>query len=141
MTQFLINVDVDDIDRAAAFYMQALELKTGRRLGDDSLELVGGPVPIYLLKQPAGSRPFRDAQTTRSYARHWSPVHLDFVVPDIRMATARAVSAGAMLEQPPRLEPYGWLALLSDPFGHGFCFLQFTGRGYDEIAQPEQGAP
>ena len=25
---------------------------------------------------------------------------------------------------------------LSDPFGNGFCFLQFTGRGYDEIATP-----
>lgn len=141
MTQLVINVDVDDIGRAEAFYTQAFELKVGRRLGDDFLELVGAAVPIYLLKQPAGSRPFRGAQTTRSYTRHWSPVHLDFVVPDIRSAIARAVGAGATLEQPERLEPYGWLALLSDPFGHGFCFLQFTGRGYDELAPSDESAP
>ena len=23
---------------------------------------------------------------------------------------------------------------MADPFGHGFCFIQFLGRGYDEIA-------
>jgi len=27
------------------------------------------------------------------------------------------------------------LALMADPFGHGFCFVQFLGRGYDEIAE------
>lgn len=138
MAQLVINLDVDDIDRAAAFYTQAFELRVGRKLGDDFLELVGAAVPIYLLKEPAGTRPFRGAQTARSYTRHWSPVHLDFVVSDIQVAIARAVGAGATLEAPERLEPYGWLALLSDPFGHGFCFLQFTGRGYDELVQPEQ---
>lgn len=25
-------------------------------------------------------------------------------------------------------------ALFVDPFGHGFCLIEFTGRGYDEIA-------
>lgn len=25
---------------------------------------------------------------------------------------------------------------LADPFGHGVCLLQFSGRGYDEIATP-----
>jgi hypothetical protein len=23
---------------------------------------------------------------------------------------------------------------LADPFGHGFCLIEFTGRGYDEVA-------
>jgi catechol 2,3-dioxygenase-like lactoylglutathione lyase family enzyme len=27
----------------------------------------------------------------------------------------------------------GRLALLADPFGNGFCLLEFTGGGYDEI--------
>jgi len=26
-------------------------------------------------------------------------------------------------------------ALMADPFGHGFCFVQFLGAGYDEIAE------
>jgi hypothetical protein len=24
-------------------------------------------------------------------------------------------------------------SLLHDPFGHGFCLLQFEGKGYDEL--------
>ena len=29
----------------------------------------------------------------------------------------------------------GKLAFLADPFGYGFCFVQFLGRGYDAIAE------
>jgi catechol 2,3-dioxygenase-like lactoylglutathione lyase family enzyme len=52
----LINVDVDDLEKATDFYRKAFGLKLGRQFGVD------------------------------------------------------------------------------DPFGHGFCLLQFLGRGYDEIA-------
>jgi len=27
------------------------------------------------------------------------------------------------------------IALMADPFGHGFCLIEFRGRGYDEIAE------
>jgi hypothetical protein len=47
----------------------------------------------------------------------------------------RAVLAGARLEQPIATYKWGKLALMADPFGHGFCFIQFLGRGYDEIAK------
>ena len=60
-------------------------------------------------------------------------MHLDFVVTDIDAAIERAVAAGAVLEQPISTQKWGKLALLADPFGHGFCFVQFLGRGYDEI--------
>jgi hypothetical protein len=33
------------------------------------------------------------------------------------------------------MHKWGKLALMADPFGHGFCFVQFVGRGYDEIAE------
>jgi len=39
-----------------------------------------------------------------------------------------------MLEKPAASHAYGKLALMADPFGHGFCFIQFVGRGYDEVA-------
>ena len=29
------------------------------------------------------------------------------------------------------------IAILSDPFGHGFCLIQFLGHGNDEIADAE----
>lgn len=67
--------------------------------------------------------------------RHWTPVHLDFVVPDLDAAIDRARLAGATLEGAPTTHAYGRLALLADPFGHGFCLIEFTGRGYDAIAR------
>ena len=130
----LVNIDVEDVERAAHFYVEALGLRVGRRLGKGFLELLGAEVPIYLLENARGSLPFADASTGRTYERHWSPIHLDFVVPDISAAVERAVRAGAWVEKPVQEEPYGLLAVLSDPFGHGFCFLQFQGQGYDEIA-------
>jgi predicted enzyme related to lactoylglutathione lyase len=74
------------------------------------------------------------ADGKRDYQRHWTPVHLDFVVSDIRRAIERARAAGATLERDVTTHAYGKLALLADPFGNGFCLLEFTGRGYDEIA-------
>ena len=61
-------------------------------------------------------------------------MHLDFEVADIGTAVERAVAAGARLENEPRSFNWGRLATLSDPFGHGFCLLQFTNRGYDAVA-------
>jgi uncharacterized glyoxalase superfamily protein PhnB len=57
------------------------------------------------------------------------------VVDEIEPAVARAISAGAQLEKPIATHQWGKLALMADPFGHGFCFVQFLGRGYDEIAE------
>ena len=134
MADLLINIDVDDLDKALGFYTEAFGLRAGRQLGDDFQGIARCSAPIYLLQQPAGTPPFAGAVRGRDYDRHWSPVHLDFVVPDVDQAIARAVVAGAKLERGPVEEPYGLLAVLSDPFGHGFCFLEFQGRGYDAIA-------
>jgi hypothetical protein len=47
----------------------------------------------------------------------------------------KAISLGAVLEKPVSTDKWGKLALMAEPFGHGFCFVQFLGRGYDEIAE------
>jgi predicted enzyme related to lactoylglutathione lyase len=134
MKDLLVNIDVDDLDRAIAFYTAAFGLRTGRRFGADGVELLGGPVPIYLLVKPAGSAAAATTSQARHYARHWTPVHLDIVVDDVDAAVQRALAAGAVQESPVKASNWGKLALMADPFGHGFCLLQFVGRGYDEIA-------
>jgi catechol 2,3-dioxygenase-like lactoylglutathione lyase family enzyme len=135
MPRLLINIDVDDLDRAVAFYTHGLGLSAARRFSDGAgAELVGADVTLWLLAQPAGTAPFRDATVRRNYVRHWTPVHLDFVVDDIAAALERALAAGATLEVPIGQHAYGKLAVLADPFGHGFCLLQLEGRGYDEVA-------
>jgi predicted enzyme related to lactoylglutathione lyase len=58
-------------------------------------------------------------------------VHLDFLVDDVDAAVVRAVAAGAKLERPAETHAWGRIAILADPFGHGFCLLAPSGRGYD----------
>jgi predicted enzyme related to lactoylglutathione lyase len=136
MPDLLVNIDVDDLEKAIAFYSEALGLTLGRRFGSGGAELLGSSAPIYLLAKPAGSPATPATGQRRDYFRHWTPVHLDFVVDDIAAAVERAISAGASLEAPVRTSDWGELALMSDPFGHGFCLIKFLGRGYDEIAAP-----
>ena len=131
MSGILVNVDVDDLEKGTRFYCDGLGLRVGRRF-EGWIELIGAAAPIYLLPKAAGSEAFPKG-TKRSYARHWTPVHLDFVVEDIRAAMKRALDAGAKLERDVTTHAYGKLALMADPFGNGFCLLEFTGRGYDAI--------
>ena len=131
--EFLLNLDVDDLDKAVCFYRDAFGLKPGRRLGAVGVEMVGGPAPIYLLAKASGTPPSSAIPQPRTYQRHWTPLHLDFVVDKIDAAVARALSAGARLEQPVAEHEWGKLALLADPFGRGVCFVQFLGRCYDAI--------
>jgi len=69
----------------------------------------------------------------RRYGRHWTPVHADIVVDDVNAAVERAVGAGAKLEAPAKDTAYGRIAMLADPFGHGFCLLQFNEQGYGAL--------
>jgi predicted enzyme related to lactoylglutathione lyase len=132
-----VCIDVDDLDRAVAFYERALGLSAGRRLGDEWVELIGAPVPLDLLAKPPGTAALPSGtRALRDYERHWTPLHLDVVVDDLDAAVRRATDAGAKLERAAEPKPWGRIALLADPFGHGFCLLEFRGRGYDEVLRP-----
>jgi predicted enzyme related to lactoylglutathione lyase len=131
---FLVNLDVDDLEKAVDFYSSVFALKIGRRFGTSGVEMLGSSAPIYLLVKAPGTSASYTSQS-RSYERHWTPIHLDFVVDEIESAVQKAILAGAQLEQPVAIHKWGKLALMADPFGHGFCFVQFLGRGYDEIAE------
>jgi predicted enzyme related to lactoylglutathione lyase len=130
----LVNVDVDDLAKGIAFYRRAIGLQIGRRFGSFGVEMLGASSAIYLLSKAEGTRPHTEADDVRRYRRHWTPVHLDFVVPDIVVAVNRAIDAGATLEGEIRTQSWGRIAQMADPFGHGICFIEFLGRGYDEIA-------
>ncbi len=123
-----------DLARAIAFYGDAFGLRVSRRLGPEAAELTGWPARLYLLQKPARSPCAGKRQ--RTYDRHCTPVHLDVVVDRIDDALTRAVAAGAQAETEIRVESWGKIVTLADPFGHGFCLIEFLGRGYDEIAEP-----
>ena len=130
-----INIDVDDLEQGIAFYQSALGLILRRRLFDGTVaEMTGGSSSVYLLTRPFGSSASPNVSAPRDYRRHWTPVHLDIEVEDIEGAVHRALSCGAKLEGEIQTFKWGRIAMMSDPFGHGFCILQFIGGGYDNVA-------
>ena len=127
-----VNIDVDNLDEAIAFYTSGLGLTMSRKLFDGQvLELTGAAATIHLLTKKGGSA---TAGGERSYARHWTPVHLDFCVNDLVAAAKRALDAGALQEGALRDCQWGRIATFSDPFGHGFCLMQLAADGYDSVA-------
>lgn len=131
----LVNVDVEDLAAAICFYERALGLSLRRKLfGGTVAEMASGSSLLYLLENAAGSSSNRTTSQLRDYRRHWTPVHLDFVVAEIDAAVERAINAGATLEGGVQQFAWGKLANMSDPFGNGFCFVQWIGAGYDNAA-------
>jgi predicted enzyme related to lactoylglutathione lyase len=130
--QLLVNIDIPDLAEAERFYTTAFALRPARRFGEDGVELLGAGVPVYLLRKPAGTQAAGNA--VRDYARHWSAVHCDVVVEDIDAALERALQAGAQQEGELRTANWGRIVQLADPFGHGWCLIQFSAAGYDAIA-------
>jgi predicted enzyme related to lactoylglutathione lyase len=139
MSELLANIDVDELERGVEFYTKAFGLRVSRYLDAfAAVELSGASSRIYLLEKASGTAPSTGSPERRYYERHWTPIHLDFVVEDLDAAVQRAQAAGAKLETQTEAQIWGRVAVMADPFGHGFCLLQFFGRGYDEIAPPSR---
>src|SRR3954470_11850861 len=136
MATVFINIDVDDIDKAVAFYRAAFGLDVARRLGAEVVELAGAQVPIFLLLKAASTPISRAVDARRDYRRHWTPVHLDFTVRDVADAVTQAVAAGATAESEVETHAWGSIAYLADPFGHGLCLIQLSEQGYAALASP-----
>lgn len=126
----IVNIDVPQLIPAITFYSNALGLHLARILDDDVAELTGASAVIYLLQKPTGSSPTHTSAIKRHYSRHWTPVHMDFVVEDLDTAAARATAAGAIQES----DCVKWMnskcISFSDPFGHGFCLIEFVDTTY-----------
>jgi len=135
----LVNIDVPDLEKAIAFYGQAVGAHVTRRFGAWGVEMLGSSSPLYLLVKEEDTKPSVASEEVRRYHRHWTPVHLDFVVSSIEPAVSRALAAGATLEGEIQTHKWGRIATMADPFGHGICFIEFLGRGYDEIADKGDG--
>jgi predicted enzyme related to lactoylglutathione lyase len=127
----LVNIDVPELRPAIDFYQSAVGVQLKRLLDDDVAELTYGSSVLYLLCKGAGSGATPSDRHGRDFGRHWTPVHVDFVVADIEQAVARASAAGAKRES----ERIDWrgskCVTFSDPFGHGFCLIEFAADGYE----------
>jgi predicted enzyme related to lactoylglutathione lyase len=128
-------IDVADIERGIAFYCKGLGLALKRRLSPSWVELEGGNLPIFLLGNRSPTAQLGGTQIRRDFGRHWTPVHLDFIVPDIDAAVARLTALGATVDRPVQDADYGRMANMADPFGNGFDLIEFSGSGYDAVSR------
>jgi predicted enzyme related to lactoylglutathione lyase len=126
----LINIDVPNLAAAVDFYRAALDLELERVIDGDVAELSGADASLYLLERTPHSTATRGDTGFRAYTRHWTPVHVDFVVDDLEAAAERAVAAGARRES----ETAAWRGsrciTFADPFGNGFCLIELAGGRY-----------
>jgi predicted enzyme related to lactoylglutathione lyase len=119
-----ISIDVPNLSDGIRFYSDAF-----------GFSRIAEPVPgvavlrvdafeICLLEKGPGSSPSSQTEERRHYERHWTPVHLDIHVDNLKAALARALDAGARQEQLFENPEHGSAAFCSDPFGHGFCLIE-----------------
>jgi predicted enzyme related to lactoylglutathione lyase len=121
VTTVKVCIDVADLDEASAFYCQALRCtEVGRT--SRTVKLTAGGNELYLILRAEGSAPFRAATEGRSFARHWTPVHLDFSVEDVGWSTSEITRLGGLVEDQESGD-WGSLTRCADPFGNGFCLV------------------
>ncbi len=114
------SFNVPELDPAVRFYSEAIGLCLNRIM-DDVAELSGSSCMIYLLANQENSAAASFPSAVCHYARHWTPVHIDFAVDDLEGAVDRAVRAGAVCKSE-KVEWRGSRCMtFSDPFGHGFA--------------------
>ena len=122
--KFEICIDVDDVDRAAEFYSRGLGLTVVEQHSKWA-QLKLSDQTFWIMKIAAGP----GGPISRDYRRHWTPIHLDFLVDDIDEAVERALDAGGHLDreitrQPEPVGSGADVANLSDPAGNGVDLIQ-----------------
>ncbi|HUS54501.1 MAG TPA: VOC family protein [Thermohalobaculum sp.] len=133
-SRLIVNIDVPDIELGIAFYQNGLEFEFRRRLFDGTIaEMSLQSVSVFLIEQSAGSEAVPSSELFRDYRNHWTPVHLDISVKNLGASISRALKAGASLSRGPSEHAFGQLAPMRDPFGHGFCLIEFSSDGYDAV--------
>jgi len=126
-------IEVADLERGIAFYSGALRLTLKRRLRPSWVELEGANLPIFLLGNRPPTADLGGKKVPRSFERHWTPVHLDFVVSDLDQAIERCRDLGASLERDIQVREWGRMANMADPFGNGYDLIEMGPRGYDVV--------
>lgn len=126
-------IEVTDAEAGIAFYCDGLGLTVRRRFTHQWVELAGAKTPIFLLASMPAEADLGSRTVPRDFTRHWTPVHLDFIVDDLDATVARLVAAGATVEKPAAVKTYGRICWLSDPFGNGFDVIEMNEAGYEAV--------
>ena len=134
MPEVHVYIEIDDLERGIEFYVDGLGLSLKRRLTERWVELAGAQMPIHLLARPEPEFETGEHVLHKEFSRHWTPVHLDFVVSDLEAAVERAVRAGATLERRVDHPGFWQMAALADPFGNGFDLITDPEAAYERLS-------
>ncbi|HUL10117.1 MAG TPA: VOC family protein [Candidatus Acidoferrum sp.] len=126
-------IEVAEAARGIEFYCEGLGLTLKRRLSPRWIELAGADIPIFLLADRPAVADLGTVTAARSFQRHWTPVHLDFIVTDLDGTVSRLTRLGGSLDREIKTREYGRIANMADPFGNGFDLIEFSGSGYDAV--------
>lgn len=121
--RYVVTLDVPDLDAGIRFYGRVFGFAVVARPVEGYAVLTAGDSQIGLMQRQEGTRPAKGSPDVRRYARHWTPVHMDFHVPDFAATLARALHEGAVCEEKFESATRPPVAFCSDPFGHGFCLI------------------
>ena len=127
-------IEVGELERGIEFYCRGLGLELKRQLSPSWVELSGANLPIFLLANRPPVANLGSVTVPRSCGRHWTPVHLDFIVTDLDRAVAQLIELAGSLDRDIQVRYYGRMANMADPFGNGFDLIEFTGSGYDAVS-------
>jgi len=120
---FEVCIDVENAEQAVEFY-RAIGL-TLVKSDSGWARMADGDTVFWIMEMPFSSSASPASEIPRSYQRHWTPVHLDFVVADLEATVARAMAAGGTMEGPIQERPGGGrLANVVDPSGNGVDLVQ-----------------
>ena len=127
-------VEVTEAARGIEFYCDGLGLAVKRRLSPRWIELAGANISIFLLADRPAVADLGSVRAVRTFERHWTPVHLDFIVADLDRMVSRLTTLGGSLDREIKTREYGRIANMADPFGNGFDLIEFSGSGYDGVS-------
>jgi len=123
MIKISVSIDVSDLIKAEAFYIDALGCKKLRNQGESMVVLSVENCDIYLQEKAVGTKPLpTKPEIVREYSRHWTPIHLDFLCENVDEVVSKIVSFGGQHEGGESGD-WGSIAYCSDPFGNGFCII------------------
>lgn len=123
MPGYSATIDVPDIEAGVAFYGGLLGFtETARPLPILAVLDAEGQSLLIFQKQ-TGSHPVKGKPITRDYSRHWTPVHLDFHVDDVKAMLGDLARLGGTVEELHEIPGRPVVAFCADPFGHGFCLI------------------
>lgn len=122
MSRISVCIDVSNMENAITFYTQSLGCELVKE-GEEYTELSFDGLKMYLAKRESGSNPLIIGESSRSFERHWTPVHLDFHVSDIKNCVDKIIELGGIKEKESSGD-WGSVAFCADPFGNGFCVMK-----------------